>query len=80
MGSGTGKTAAFGINILNNLDLLSQTTQAFFISPMRELATQNFEFLQVIGAYMPGLSVALFIGGHSIRDDQEKASTNPHWT
>jgi translation initiation factor 4A len=76
--SGTGKTGAFGIGILNNLDLSSQTTQAFIISPTRELATQTFEFLKAIGAHMHDLSLALFIGGHSIREDQEKASKNPH--
>jgi translation initiation factor 4A len=34
--------------------------------------------MQAIGSYMPGLTVALFIGGHPLRDDQDKALTTPH--
>jgi superfamily II DNA/RNA helicase len=76
--SGTGKTGAFGIGILHNLDLSSQSTQAFIISPTRELATQTYDFLLAIGIHMAGLKVELFIGGHPLREDQEKASKNPH--
>jgi superfamily II DNA/RNA helicase len=76
--SGTGKTGAFGIGILNNLDLTSQSTQAFVIAPTRELATQTFDFLNAIGSRMPNLQVALFIGGHPLQEDQAKAVANPH--
>jgi translation initiation factor 4A len=76
--SGTGKTGAFGIGILNNLDLDSQTTQAFVLAPTRELATQTFDFLNAIGSRLANLRVELFIGGHRLQDDQGKAAANPH--
>ncbi|KAH0793221.1 eukaryotic initiation factor 4A-III [Histomonas meleagridis] len=75
--SGTGKTGAFGIGILNNLDLSLQKTQALVLSPTRELATQTFTFMKEIGIKMNGLTIELFTGGHSESEDQDKASSLP---
>ena len=63
--SGTGKTAAFTLNILSRLDLVSeqmkQTPQALVLAPTRELARQIIGVIQVMGCYMEGLTVSAAI-------------------
>ena len=56
--SGTGKTAAFVLNLLSRVDL-SQTgfPQALVLAPSRELARQILGVIQVMGGFMPGLQV-----------------------
>ncbi|OHT02781.1 ATP-dependent RNA helicase eIF4A [Tritrichomonas foetus] len=76
--SGSGKTGAFGIGILNNLDLSVVSTQALILSPTRELATQTHDFMSTIGKKMKNLTVELFIGGHQQSEDQAKAAQLPH--
>lgn len=75
--SGSGKTGAFGIGILNNLDFTSSTTQALILAPTRELATQTHDFMTDIGTKMKDLSISLFIGGYQQAEDQAKAQRNP---
>lgn len=59
--SGTGKTAAFVLNILHRIDLSSEqackTPQALVLAPSRELARQIVGVVVVMGAYVPGLVV-----------------------
>ena len=63
--SGTGKTAAFTLNILSRLDLVSEDTkhmpQALVLAPTRELARQIIGVVQVMGCYMEGLKVSAAI-------------------
>ena len=76
--SGSGKTGAFGIGILNNVDVNQMTTQALILSPTRELATQTYNFMQNVGSKMKNLNVKLFIGGHEKSKDQNNALELPH--
>jgi ATP-dependent RNA helicase DDX19/DBP5 len=59
--SGTGKTAAFVLNILHRLDLSSEqaqkTPQALVLAPSRELARQIQGVVKVMGTFVQGLSV-----------------------
>ena len=62
--SGTGKTAAFTLNVLSRLDLSPQgakTPQAMVLAPTRELARQIIGVIQVMGRFMEGLQVAAAI-------------------
>ncbi|KAI4210121.1 MAG: hypothetical protein LQ351_007024 [Letrouitia transgressa] len=63
--SGTGKTAAFVLNILARLDLSSpqmrSTPQAMVLAPSRELARQIIGVIQVMGTFVEGLQVAAAI-------------------
>lgn len=63
--SGTGKTAAFVLNMLKRLDLSTQEArerpQAFVLAPSRELARQIIGVIQVMGRYIEGLEVAAAI-------------------
>lgn len=59
--SGTGKTAAFVLNILSRLDLSNEqavtTPQALVLAPSRELARQIEGVVSVMGQYLPNLKV-----------------------
>ena len=59
--SGTGKTAAFVLNILHRIDLssdpASKTPQALILAPSRELARQIVGVVKVMGIFLPGLIV-----------------------
>lgn len=59
--SGTGKTAAFTLNILSRIDLsteqLQNTPQALVLAPSRELARQIVGVVQLMGSFMQGLKV-----------------------
>ncbi|KAI4164374.1 MAG: hypothetical protein LQ342_002021 [Letrouitia transgressa] len=63
--SGTGKTAAFVLNILSRLDLSSpqmrSTPQAMVLAPSRELARQIIGVIQVMGTFVEGIQVAAAI-------------------
>lgn len=49
--SGTGKTAAFSLNMLTRCDPTIKKTQCICLSPARELAKQTLEVIQTMGKY-----------------------------
>jgi len=53
--SGTGKTAAFVLNILARVDTSMPKSQALVLAPSRELARQILGVVQVMGQFMDGL-------------------------
>ena len=75
--SGTGKTGAFSIGVLNNIDPALQRTQAIIISPTHELSNQNYEVIKSLGDYM-SVSVLSVIGGTPVRKCQEDLRKDPH--
>jgi ATP-dependent RNA helicase DeaD len=64
--TGTGKTAAFGIPMIEKIDLNSGTIQGIVITPTRELAVQVAEELNRIGQYR-GVHTLPIYGGQDIR-------------
>ncbi len=64
--TGTGKTAAFGIPVLERIDASDNTTQALILCPTRELAVQVSEELRKIGKYLPQIKIEAIYGGDSI--------------
>ncbi|WP_028897230.1 DEAD/DEAH box helicase [Prevotella sp. HUN102] len=64
--TGTGKTAAFGIPLLQRIDTKSKDTQAIVLSPTRELCLQIADDLKDFGKYIPHLHIAAVYGGASI--------------
>jgi ATP-dependent RNA helicase DeaD len=64
--TGTGKTAAFGLPILNTIDTTSRDPQALILSPTRELCVQISNDIKKYAKYMKGLNVATVYGGASI--------------
>ncbi len=61
--TGTGKTAAFALPILADLDLTQKKPQALVLCPTRELAIQVAEAFQRYAARMPGFHVLPIYGG-----------------
>ncbi len=61
--TGTGKTAAFALPILQNLSPNVQGTQALILAPTRELAIQVAEQFDLLSANQRGISVAVLCGG-----------------
>lgn len=55
--SGTGKTAAFVLNMLSRINIANKTPQALVLAPSRELARQILGVVQVMGSFMAGLEV-----------------------
>jgi ATP-dependent RNA helicase DeaD len=66
--TGTGKTAAFGLPILSQIDTSTKTTQAIILSPTRELCLQITNDLQTYAKYMPDVRIVAVYGGASISD------------
>jgi ATP-dependent RNA helicase DeaD len=64
--TGTGKTAAFGIPLVEKIDSKSMYPQALVLSPTRELASQVADQLKKIGA-AKNINVAVIYGGSSYR-------------
>lgn len=69
--TGTGKTAAFGVPIVQGLDHRSKRVQALVLTPTRELAIQVAEEITKIGKFA-GVKVVPIYGGQSY-DRQLKA-------
>ena len=64
--TGTGKTAAFGIPLLQRIDTSSRETQALVLSPTRELCLQITDDIRDFSKYMEGVHVEAVYGGASI--------------
>lgn len=64
--SGTGKTAAFGIPLLQLVDARSRQTQALVLCPTRELCVQVAKDVTDFAKYRPGLKVLPVYGGAGI--------------
>lgn len=76
--SGTGKTGAFSVGVLQRLDEAVQRTQAVILAPTRELARQTADVVTQLAAHME-VTVKLLIGGTSIDIDREEIARNtPH--
>jgi translation initiation factor 4A len=63
--SGTGKTGAFTIGILNNLEEKTNSTQAIILSPTRELAEQIYTVIKLIGQFTK-YRIKLCVGGTKV--------------
>ena len=75
--SGTGKTAAFSIGLLQRLDTSRAGTQALILSPTRDLAQQTERVLTALGAHHK-VTVHASIGGKSGREDGDALRRGPH--
>lgn len=64
--TGTGKTAAFGLPILQNINISKRYPQALILSPTRELCVQIAKDLTNYSKYLDDLNVVAVYGGASI--------------
>jgi len=76
--TGTGKTAAFGLPMLQCLDLEAKTVQGLVLAPTRELARQVTEALSSYATQMPELRIVTVYGGAPYRPQLRALSRGVH--
>ena len=76
--TGTGKTAAFALPILEKIDVSKRDTQALILAPTRELAVQVAEAIHSYAHSMPGLSVLPVYGGAPIVPQLKRLERGVH--
>ena len=76
--TGTGKTAAFSLPLLNKINLNQHKPQAIIMAPTRELAIQVAAEIKNLGRDIKGLKVIEIYGGASIVDQMRALSRGAH--
>lgn len=76
--TGTGKTAAFGLPILQLIDAKNTAVQAVILAPTRELGHQIFGNLEAFSKYLPQVSIAETCGGIPIKPQIEQLTSPTH--
>ncbi len=75
--TGTGKTCAFGIPLLVDLNRASDKTQALILAPTRELARQITEDLRDLAHFLPEVRIACVYGGQAITKQFDQLQKGP---
>lgn len=75
--TGTGKTCAFGIPMLEYLQLKDDRIQELVIAPTRELALQIAAELTALARFIPGVRIATLYGGQQIKKQQAALKRKP---
>ena len=76
--TGSGKTHAYLIPILNEIDLSLPRIQAIIVCPSRELARQTYEFAQAFNKFFPKLKSRLYTSETDIEQNLEGKKLPPH--
>jgi superfamily II DNA/RNA helicase len=76
--TGTGKTAAFGLPLLQLIDTKISAIQAVILVPTRELGHQIFSNLEAFAKYLPEVSIAATCGGIPIKPQIERLTSPTH--
>lgn len=75
--TGTGKTAAFGLPILDSIDENLRTTQALVIAPTRELCVQISNDLKNFSKHIKGMKIVPVYGGENIITQLRQLDVTP---
>ena len=75
--TGTGKTMAFGIPIIEKIDPAKEAAQAVILAPTRELAMQITEEMREIAVYHEGVRLVCLYGGQPIGKQIEALKRRP---
>ncbi|MDL2220096.1 DEAD/DEAH box helicase [Eubacteriales bacterium OttesenSCG-928-N14] len=75
--TGTGKTAAFGIPLVEGIDPEDGSVQALILCPTRELALQITDVLTAIARYTRGVRVVTIYGGQAIQTQMNALKQKP---
>ncbi|MCR5059990.1 MAG: DEAD/DEAH box helicase [Saccharofermentans sp.] len=75
--TGTGKTFAFAIPILEYLNMDAKFIQGLILAPTRELAMQIASEIRLLGKNIKGFKVVAVIGGQSINVQKERLDKHP---
>ena len=69
--SGTGKTGAFSVGVLEIVDAKKDFTQALILAPTHELANQIKQVISSLGNFLK-IKIQLLVGGTSVDEDKKK--------
>lgn len=75
--TGTGKTFAFGIPMIEHIDAEDDSVQALILAPTRELAIQIGDELRGLLTYFQGIRVAVLYGGAGIGGQMKQLEKKP---
>ncbi|CAM3652514.1 ATP-dependent RNA helicase DbpA [Bordetella sputigena] len=76
--TGSGKTAAFGLGLLQKLDTARLVPQALVVCPTRELADQVAQELRRLARLIPNVKVLTLCGGAAARPQAESLARGTH--
>ncbi|MDB4027924.1 DEAD/DEAH box helicase [Flavobacteriaceae bacterium] len=76
--TGTGKTAGFGLPLLQGIDTQNNSIQAVVLAPTRELGQQIFKNLTDFSSKKPEISIASIVGGIPIKPQIERLKKDTH--
>ena len=76
--TGTGKTAAFGLPLLQLINLENTSIQAVILAPTRELGQQIYNNLESFATNSPKISIASICGGVPIKPQIERLKADTH--
>lgn len=76
--TGSGKTAAFGLGVLQNLDVNNLVPQGLVVCPTRELADQVAQELRRLARLIPNVKILTLCGGAAARPQAESLARGTH--
>jgi len=76
--TGTGKTAAFGLPVLQLINIEKTHIQAVIVAPTRELGQQIYTNLLAFASKLPAISIASICGGIPIKPQIERLTKDTH--
>jgi ATP-independent RNA helicase DbpA len=76
--TGSGKTVAFGLTVLNRLDIDNYAVQALVLCPTRELADQVSQALRQLARQLPNIKILNLSGGMPMRAQMESLRHAAH--
>lgn len=76
--TGTGKTAAFGLPLLQMVDVANNQVQTVILSPTRELSQQIYANLMGFAKNLPEVSIVLLTGGSPLKTQVEELKSTTH--
>ena len=75
--TGSGKTAAFGLPLIQSVDVEKEEIQTLILSPTRELSQQIYTNLTEFSKYIPEVKIVLLSGGNTVKSQIEELKSTP---
>ncbi|WP_107038128.1 DEAD/DEAH box helicase [Brumimicrobium mesophilum] len=76
--TGTGKTAAFGLPLIQSVEVENESIQTLVLSPTRELSQQIFNNLVAYAKHSPEVKITLLTGGTALKTQIEELKSPTH--
>ena len=75
--TGTGKTAAFGLPLIQLVEAENKNVQTVILAPTRELSQQIYTNLTEFAKFLPEVSMVLLTGGNTVKSQVEELKASP---